>query len=186
MDVQLLERALKTTREVVANTKPEQLDDPSPCDGWNVRQLLDHLIGMTATFAAGAAGENPDATEGKDWIGNDHVASFDKVAKDAVTAFGRPGVMEETFKYPWGETPAVAALGLTISDVAVHGWDLAKATGQRPEMDDDVAPAVYETTTSMMQPLGNFPRGDTFADPVEVPEDAPIAEKAVAYLGRTP
>jgi uncharacterized protein (TIGR03086 family) len=186
MDVDLLQRALKTTREVVAHTKPEQLDDSTPCDDWNVRDLLDHLIGMTATFAAGAAGEKPDAPEGKDWVGDDHVASFERAANDAVAAFGRPGVMDETFTYPWGETPAAAALGLTISDVAVHGWDLAKATGQAPEMDDDVAQAVYGTTTSMMQPLGNFPRGNTFADPVEVPEDAPIAEKAVAYLGRTP
>ncbi len=41
-------------------------------------------------------------------------------------------------------------------------------------------------TTSMMEPKGSFPRGDAFKDPVQVPADAPVADRLLAYLGRRP
>jgi hypothetical protein len=53
-------------------------------------------------------------------------------------------------------------------------------------IDDDIAEAVYGMTSSMMAPLGDFPRGEAFGEPVDVPDDAPIADKMLAYLGRQP
>ena len=68
----------------------------------------------------------------------------------------------------------------------MHGWDLAEATGQKLVIDEDIAEAVYGTTSSMMQPNGSYPRGDSFKEPVEIGEDASAGEKMLAYLGRDP
>lgn len=186
MDVQMFEKALARTEKVVENIEPQQLSDPTPCQDWDVRALLNHLIGGCAVFAASASDKDLEVTESTDFVGDDHVASFKEAAADAVRGFKTPGVMEQTLKMPWGDTPATVALGLGIADVAVHGWDLAKATRQPAEIDEDVAQAVYGMTTSMMQPLGDFPRSGSFDEPIPVPDDAPIADKALAYLGRQP
>jgi uncharacterized protein (TIGR03086 family) len=77
-------------------------------------------------------------------------------------------------------------IGLMIAETTVHGSDLARATGQEIAIDDDIAEAVYRSTTGMMEPHGKFPRGTSFAPPVEVSDDAPIQDKMLAYLGRQP
>jgi uncharacterized protein (TIGR03086 family) len=184
MDVAMFDRAVQATGAVVTGISAEQLDGPSPCTEWSVRDLLNHLIGQYEAVATGAAGEV--LKEERDYTSEDHVAAYYAASVRARDALSAPDALEKKFAMPWGETPGRMLLGLTIADTAVHGADLAKATGQGLPIADDVAEAVYGMTTKMLQPGGDFPRGDSFADPVEVPEDAPIQHKLLAYLGRRP
>ena len=119
-------------------------------------------------------------------MGDDHVASYERASVAAAAAFEAPGAMDKTFHMPWGDTPGSAVLGTALADIVVHGWDLAQATGQLIVIDDDVAEEVYGMTTSMMAPKGKYPRGDRFAEPVDLPDHAPIRDKMLAYLGRKP
>ena len=186
MDASMYSRAAKRTAEVVAGTKPEQFNDPTPCGDWDVRALLDHIISGCTVSAAGASERNEQASAGGDLVGDDHVASYERAAAAAAAAFEAPGAMEKTFHMPWGGTPGSAVLGTALADIVVHGWDLAQATGQEIVIDDDVAEEVYGMTTSMMAPKGKYPRGDRFAEPVDLPNHAPIRDKMLAYLGRKP
>ena len=186
MDVDLYERALKRTGEVVAGTRREQLGDPTPCTDWTGRELLNHIIGGCISWAQGARGEVGDTSPTTDRVGDDHVAAYDAAARDVLEAFRSPGAMERNFTMPWGESPGKTNLGLAVAEITVHGWDLAEATGQETDIDEDVAEAVYQLTSSMMEPKGSFPRGDAFADPIEVPDDAPARDRMLAYLGRNP
>jgi uncharacterized protein (TIGR03086 family) len=186
MDVDMYERALKRTGEVVAGTRPDQLKDPTPCTDWTVRELLNHLIGGCVSWAQGAAGKVEDPSASIDRVGDDHVASYERAARDVIEAFRSPGAMERNFTMPWGESPGSMNLGVAIADATVHGWDLAQATGQDITIDDDVAEAAYQMTSNMMEPKGSFPRGDAFAEPIEVADDAPPRVRMLAYLGRRP
>lgn len=186
MDADMYERAVRRTGDVVANTKAEQFGDSTPCGDWDVRTLLNHIVAGCVTFAAGGSGEQVSMSDGTDRLGDDHVAAYEKASADAVAAFSAPGAIDKNFTLPWGDTPGQMALGLALADAAVHGWDLARATGQPADIDDDIAEAVYGMTSSMMEPLGDYPRGESFGEAVEVPDDAPIADKAVAYMGRQP
>ena len=186
MDAAMYERALSRTRKVVAGTSKDQLDDPTPCSEWKVRDVLEHIIGGCLACASGARGKTGSFDQGKGATDGDFVAAFDEASEDAVAAFEEPGALEKGFAMEWGETPGSAVLGLALADAAVHGWDLAKGTNQDYEIDDDVARAAYGMVTSMMQPEGDYPRGESFGDPIEVPDDAPIPDKLLAYLGRTP
>ena len=186
MDAAMYGRALERTREVVAGTRADQLGDQTPCTDWNVHALLNHIIGGCLSVAAGAKGEKEQMSEDIDRVQGDHLAAYDRAAQAALEAFKQEGALEKSFTMPWGETPGAAALSLAIADATVHGWDLARATGQNMDIDDDIAEAVYEATSSMMQPKGNYPRGDSFAEPVDVGDDAPPPDRMLAYLGRTP
>ena len=186
MDVDLYERTLQNAGKVVHSTKPEQLGDPTPCTNWDVRALLNHLVGGCAAIAAGAKGEKYDFYGGGDHLGDDHSEAFDRAAKAAVEAFRTPGAAEATFTMSWGDTPGAITFGLGLADGVVHGWDLAQATGQRVEIEDEAAKTVYQMVTSMLEPKGEWPRRDQFGEPIYVPDDAPIADRLLGYLGRDP
>jgi uncharacterized protein (TIGR03086 family) len=186
MDAEMYARALDRTRQVVAGVRRDQLAGPTPCGDWDVRALVNHLIGGCVTVAAGAEGRAVDMANPDDHAAGEILEAYDRAAEDARAAFAAPGALEKEFTLPWGKTPGAAALGLALADAVVHGWDLARATGQEIVIDDDVAAAIYGMTTSMMEPEGQYPRGDSFAAPVEVPPDAPVVDRMLAYLGRTP
>lgn len=185
MNVEMYERALKRTGEVVGNTQPERFGDPTACTEWDVRTLLNHTIGGCTSFAAGAGGEAVPM-DGEDHLQQDHVAAYEGAAKSSLEAFRAPGAMESTFVMPWGETPGSLAFYLALADATIHGWDLAQATGQRYPIDDDIAEYLHQMTTSMLAPEGDYPRGEMFKEPVEVAPDAPPGEKLLAYMGRSP
>lgn len=185
MDVAMYERALANTRKVVAGVGRDQLGLPTPCTEWDVRELLNHLVGGMEILARGAEGAPPEVPE-MDYTARDHVAAYDSLAARVVEAFSAPGLLERTLDLPWGESPASAALGLGIADATVHGWDLARATGQEAPFDDDIVEAVYGMTTSMLAPKGSFPRRGMFAEPVDVSDGAPMHDRLLAYLGRRP
>lgn len=186
MDADMYARALERTGEVVAGTRSEQLDDPTPCTEWDVRTLLNHLIGGCATFAAGAEGRALDMNSPADYASGDFLEAYESAARDARAAFEAPGALEREFTLTWGATPGSAALGLALADAVVHGWDLAQATGQGYSIDDDIAEAIHGMTSSMMEPNGSYPRGDSFAEPIDVGADATPAARMLAYLGRQP
>jgi uncharacterized protein (TIGR03086 family) len=186
MDAGTYERAIKHTGAVVAGTTRDQLDNATPCTEWSVRDVLNHLIGGFDSFAAGARGVSRPMDDGTDYCADDHVAEFDRASGEALEGFGQPGALEKEFAMPWGNSPGAAALGLALADAVVHGWDIAKGTGQTIEIEEDIAAELYGMTSSMMEPNGSYPRGDSFKSPVEVPEDASAADKLLAYLGRRP
>lgn len=186
MDVEMYERALRTTGKVVAGTTREQLGDSTQCPDWSVRDLLNHIIGGCITFSKGAAGEPIAFDSGIDHTAGDHVATYESASQDALEAFSKPGALNKTFNLPWGDTPGSVAFHLALAEAAVHGWDLATATGQEAPIDDDIAEEIYGTTSSMMEPKGSYPRGESFGEPIDVPDDAPAPDRMLAYLGRRP
>jgi uncharacterized protein (TIGR03086 family) len=186
MDASMYARALERTGTVVAGTRREQLGDETPCTDWDVRALVNHIVGGCATFAAGADGRQVDFANPEDYAAGDYVHAYEDAAAAARAAFEAEGALEKEFSLQWGPTPGSAALGLALADAVVHGWDLARATGQSFTIDDDIAEALYAMTSGMMQPKGSYPRGDSFAEPVNVADDASPGERLLAYLGRTP
>jgi uncharacterized protein (TIGR03086 family) len=179
-----LARAFASTRTVLANVKADQLDDPTPCASWKVRDLLNHIIGGAHWFGASTeAGESADLPE-KDWTDGDMVASFDEGAGRAVAAFDAPGAQEKIVKLPFGEFPGSAYMGLATTDTFTHGWDLAKATGQSTDLDPELAEQLLQAAVALVP--DQF-RGDEplpFGPKVEPPAGATTADRLAALLGR--
>jgi uncharacterized protein (TIGR03086 family) len=188
MSTETLERAFASTRNILANVKADQLDDPTPCVSWDVRRLINHIVGGTHWFAmstnAGASPEN-DTTEDTDYAGGDFLAAFDEGSAAAVAAFGAPGALEKCIRLPFGEFPGVAFMGLATTDTFTHGWDLAKATGQDTNLDPELAAQLLEGAKASIPDAFRGPDGQApFGARVDCDDSAPPAAQLAAFLGR--
>lgn len=164
-------------------TGADQLDARTPCDEWQVRDLMGHLVGGGHMFAAAFAGAPMDMSGGGDPLGGDPGGAFAAAAGAFSTAAGAPGAMERTVTLPFGDMPAPVVIELAGADLLVHSWDLASATGQPFEPPTEVVEAAETFLRGFLQPSL---RGAMFAAEVAVPADAPPLARLVGFTGRRP
>ena len=141
MTTENLERAIGAAKDVLAGVKQDQLDDPTPCASWKVRDLINHLVGGSYFFASATnAGEVVRRRE-RARLRRRRLRQLPTTtgAKQAVEAFNVPGAQEKIVKLPFGEFPGSGFMGLATVDTFTHAWDLAKATGQSTDLDPELA-----------------------------------------------
>jgi len=187
--VATMHKVLEMTGEVVDNIEPSQLDYPTPCTAWTVRDVLNHVTGGATMFGLCVRdGAVPDEKLGEimtgDNLGSDFKASFHRATDDAEESFAIPGAMDRIVKLPFGEMPAGMALNIAIFDVTTHAWDLAKATGQSTDLDPEVAGVAYQVAQNMLS--DDLRNAGMFGPPVAVAQDAPMADRLAGLAGRTP
>lgn len=149
----------------------EKLDEHTPCDQWNVQELVNHMCDTLRHFAAEARGEESqlDVANPPDLIGRNAGVTYDEYRKDARIAFAAADPDKSAMQ-----------IGIAFCDQLIHGWDVAKATGQETEMPDELADAAWKILS------GNLPpdkRGDAFK-PEQVAQDDSAQAKLLAYVGR--
>jgi uncharacterized protein (TIGR03086 family) len=154
----------------------EQLDAPTPCDDWDVQTLLNHMIETQQYFVRSARGEDaspPSPEPPDDLIGDDAASAYERGREATIQTFSQDGVIERT-----GPT-----LGIYFSDTLLHGWDVAKATGQDTTMPAGLAQAAYDVVHGAFT---DDQRTGVFKPEIEVDDDASAQEKLLAYTGREP
>jgi uncharacterized protein (TIGR03086 family) len=170
----LYDRASAWTTGKVARAA-DRLDARTPCDEWDLRTLLDHMLETQRYFASSARGEDaspPGATPPRT-LSDDPAADFEGARQDVLRTFGEPGVVEKTGP----------ALGIAFSDMLLHGWDVARATGQDTTMPDGLADAAYRMVHGRFT---DEQRAGLFEPEVPVGDDAPPQDRLLAYTGRQP
>jgi uncharacterized protein (TIGR03086 family) len=151
------------------------LDAPTPCDEWDLRVLLSHMIQTQQYFSGTAQGRqvSPPSSDPPDLVGKDPAAEFERAREDVLRVFSQPGVIEKTGP----------SLGIAFSDVLVHGWDVARATRQDDTMPDGLPEAAYDMIHGRFT---DEQRKGVFKPQVDVPADASPQERLLAYTGRDP
>jgi uncharacterized protein (TIGR03086 family) len=166
-------RASEWTGSIVVGAA-DRLDVPTPCEGWDVRTLLNHMLETQQFFVGRARGEDlPISPEPPDLVGDDPVGAFQRAREDTLQTFGEDGVIERTGP----------SLGIAFSDTLLHGWDLATATGQDATMPDGLAQAAYDMIHGRFT---NEQRKGVFEPEVPVGRDASPQDRLLAYTGRDP
>jgi uncharacterized protein (TIGR03086 family) len=188
-EVATMSRVIDLTREVVDGIEPDQLDDPSPCAAWTVRDVLNHVTAGAEMFAACIRdGAISDAALGElmttDRLGDDYQASFHAAADAASAAFAVPGAMDRIVHLPFGEMPGSMALDIAIFDVTTHAWDLARATGQTTDFAPEIVDEAYRRAQTML--TDDWRATGMFGAAVPIADDAPVADRLAALAGRTP
>ncbi|MBK5331909.1 MAG: TIGR03086 family protein [Ilumatobacteraceae bacterium] len=168
--------ALDVSQHVIDAVDRSQFELPTPCDEWNVRQLLEHMIGGNRRIA----GDPP--ADGEDLIGDDLSGAYAAAAAEAAATFEAPGGLDRTFKLSFGEVPGQLAVVARATDQLAHSWDLAKATG----MSTDLSPAMYATGLEVLQQrFAKFGRNPaTYADEQQPDVGASAADRFAAFAGR--
>ena len=177
-------RAVAVGQRVVDGIRPDQLADPTPCNEWDVRAILDHLSGLQRSLAAAAdGGPSPDHDAAPDDV--DPRAAFVASTRAAEAALRAPGALDRTFRMPWGEMPGGAIARVLFMDLMIHSWDLAKATGQPTSLAPDLCETALAMGRAMMKDEFRGP-GRGFGPEVAVPADAPACDRLAAFYGRRP
>jgi uncharacterized protein (TIGR03086 family) len=183
--LELLDRTLAQAGAIVARVRPEQATPPTPCASWDVRALANHVVHDVQQFTEVVAGREW-APQDTDVIGDDWAGAYRQAADGLLAAWRRPGVLERTVRLPFGEVPATWHVGQQISDLAVDGWDIAKATGQPTDLDPEVGRVALDWGRENLTPefRGDEASGQSFGFEVPVPDDAAVYDRLAAFFGR--
>jgi uncharacterized protein (TIGR03086 family) len=178
--------AADAAARTVANVDASQFGRPTPCTEWDVRTLLNHLIVWTSySLEARANGESV----GQDVIDRDFAADAGFAAAyrarldRALTAWADPATWERSLDVMGSPMPSADVAALSISEMVLHGWDLAAATGQAYTVSEPAAAAAMRAVEANAELFRQY-KG--FAEPVEVPPAASALDRVLALSGRDP
>ena len=178
-------KALTDTGRIVGNITPDQYALPTPCEDWDVHALLDHVIGGNLWVGELMDGKTIEEVGDKldgDSVGDDPAGAYAASATVADAGFSQDGAMAKPVAVSYGPVPGEVYAGHRFIDVLVHGWDLARATGQDETLDPELVEmciALVEPQIDLLRPSGMF-GGD-----IDIPADADPQTRLLATLGRS-
>jgi len=178
-------QALDVTGRIVTGIPAGRWHAATPCEGWDTRALLNHVVSGNLWAAELAAGTTIESVGGRldgDVLGPDPARSYATSAKAAAAAFLRPGALDAPCAVSYGPVPGSVYAGHRFIDVFIHGWDLATATGQDTALDPDL----MEACRQIIEPqLELFRAAGALAAELPVPPGATAQTRFLAMLGRS-
>ncbi|WP_200301388.1 TIGR03086 family metal-binding protein [Streptomyces adelaidensis] len=165
-----------------------QLSEPTPCPEYTVRNLLGHLLGLATAFRdAGRKDLGPttdtDPTGAVPDIGPGWREDLPEVLDQLAGAWRDPAAWTGDTRAGGVSLPGAVAGAVAVDELVVHGWDLARATGQAYTPD----PAALTATHAFLAAAVEDPtRGAIFGPVVPVPDDGPLLDRAIGLSGRDP
>ncbi|MEQ4719683.1 TIGR03086 family metal-binding protein [Nonomuraea sp. B19D2] len=167
-------RATERTAGLVRAVRQEQFGFSTPCAKFDVKDLINHLEWVAEMFESLGRG-GPRLEQGP------YAGDFPERAERMLAAWSRPEAWEGTS--PAMGLPMTALAHMYLVDMVVHGWDLARATGQKYEPDPESLSRAWHFTEQMVE-MGRQ-RG-AFGPPVAVPDGAPQFDRLLGVIGRDP
>jgi uncharacterized protein (TIGR03086 family) len=181
----LLEPSISYALGAVVAITPELLSRRTPCRGWDLRMLLWHasesLAAITEGIETGRVGLDPAAEDGD--LAADPVRAFRDRAGRLLDAWTSPGYLGQVIEIAGCPLAASVMAGAAALEVAVHGWDISRACGQRQPIPRALATGLLAIAPLLVPPAGRHP---LFAAPVTVPATAGPSDQLAAFLGRAP
>jgi uncharacterized protein (TIGR03086 family) len=183
-----LEAAARLTASIVTGVGDEQLDNPTPCTDRNVEQLLAHIDGLSQAFAAAAAKDLGPLTDTQPDEADSTLVDGWRTRVPAqlaalAQAWGDPSAWDGMTRAGGIDLPGSVGGLVALNEVAIHGWDLAVATGQPYEPDDATVAVVHGfMVESRKEPVPE----ELFGPVVEVSADVRLFDQALGLAGRDP
>ncbi|MEM7096072.1 MAG: TIGR03086 family metal-binding protein [Actinomycetota bacterium] len=169
--------------ELIANVDADQFALITPCPEFTVADVLAHIVGNQRSLAALGRGEGWQDAVGEP-VTDGFAEQFAAASHEVMEAWTDPAKLGEMYEVPWGVMPGAALVGSYVGEQAVHGWDIAQATGQTIEIDDAVLQPALDGLRFGLPAEGRgaeIPFG-----PVVVPEspDASTLDHLAGWSGR--
>lgn len=183
--------AADTLADLVAGISDEQLTAPTPCPLYTLGDLLDHVEGLALAFTLAArkepidpanAAPSGDATRlGDDWRTRipERLVALSEAWQEPVAWTGMTSVGGI-------ELPGEMAGASALDELVLHGWDVARGSGQPYDIDEDSITGARAFVEVFSQPGTEEMRGEIFAPVVPVPDDAPALDRLLGLGGRDP
>jgi uncharacterized protein (TIGR03086 family) len=180
--------AARAVTGLLAAVRDEQLGDPTPCPKYAVRELLAHLDGLSLAFRDAARKDFGTTT---DTSPDSALPVLDDAWRttlpvhlaEVAEAWRRPEAWEGMTRAGGVDLPAAVAGRVALNELVIHGWDLARSTGQEYDPGEASAAVSYE----IVRPSDDDSlRDGIFGPPVAVPDDAPLLDRVIGLSGRRP
>ncbi len=183
--IDLLHGAINDAAPNFAKVTTDHLHLPTPCDGWDLRTLLNHAYSRLDLSARAARKEPIDdfAQVEIDHVGDDPAGAFERLTAAVLTAWDVTDDLETPRVTPMGAMPPAGILLFGAQNIFVHAWDVAVTIGATPELSDEM---IEVFTRTHRESIDETKRAMLFADAVPVPDDASPLDQLVAFLGRRP
>ncbi len=180
----LHERGLNNFSKLIANVRSDQWTDPTPCSEWNVHDLVNHIVyenvWVPPLFEGKTIAEVGDQYDG-DLLGDDPQGAWENASSVARATVNAPGAMDAICHLSYGDLPGSSYLRDLTLDLIIHGWDLAKATGQ----DTTIDPESLQWADETVQPsLESFQSSGYFGTPQAGVSSDDQQTRLLAQLGR--
>jgi uncharacterized protein (TIGR03086 family) len=156
-------------------------DNPAPCDGWVARDVVAHLCEWLPAFFFGTWDIADAATPS---TADDPVEAWHRLDEALQDALDDPSIVDSQRETPMGLQTFGAAIDMICTtDILVHTWDLARATG----LDETLDPGEVHRYVESMEPIDAMLRSSGQYGPrIRVPDDADEQTRLIAFLGRRP
>ncbi|WP_437068251.1 TIGR03086 family metal-binding protein [Streptomyces sp. enrichment culture] len=177
----------RVVARLVGGVRDEQLAGRTPCPEYAVRNMLGHLYGLSVAFrdAAGKKlGVTTDTPPGDvvPDVGDGWREEVPRVLEELAAAWRDPAAWTGMTRAGGVDLPGEVAGLVAVDELVIHGWDLARATGQSYEPDAGALGAAYEFLRASAEEGG----GEVFGPVVAVGDDASLLDRAVGLSGRSP
>ncbi|MGI8868307.1 MAG: TIGR03086 family metal-binding protein [Mycobacteriales bacterium] len=179
-----LKPVLSRLADVVDGVSEQRLDAQTPCHDWDVAALRDHVARWLTTFADGYAdpdGKAPDASA----LSVEPTGATVRAAAAKLDEAVRSGAGDRALWLGQSSMPGDMALSMILWEYVVHGWDLARGTGQDWRPNGGAVDASLEFAPGMLSPDYQG-EGKAFAPRVDIPKDAPSLDRLLGLSGRDP
>lgn len=181
-----LTAAIDQAGRVLAAITPADLDRSTPCPDWTVRDLAGHCSAVLARIGHILQGGEPFELPTMLTLPDDDLAPRWAEERDRLqVVLADDAVLGRIVSHPAGRMPAPAAIGAYINELAVHAWDLDRALGGRVVLDEQLAGGALAAAREFL-PADLRGGPVPFAPPVEVADDAPVADQLAGWMGRDP
>lgn len=180
--------AAQSLATLIREVRDEQLTSPTPCQRYRLGDLIDHVSGLSNGLAAaarkdfdGGAGTAPSGDAAR--LDSDWRTSIPPQLDALARAWRTDGAWEGMTKAGGIDLPAEIAGRVALNELVVHGWDIARATGQsfRPALAD-----LEMSQELLSSDLGSRDSEGPFGPTHPVPEDAPLLDRVIGLSGRDP
>jgi uncharacterized protein (TIGR03086 family) len=186
-----LEPAARRMGDLVSSVPDDLLDAPTPCPEYKLGDLVEHVGGAASAFTGAAAKDLGDATS-QGPSGDSSRLSDDwrnRIPRDLAAladAWRDPDAWTGMTKAGGVDLPGEVAGLVALDELVIHGWDVARATGQPYEVDAASLEAVHGFVAQFSEPGMEEARAGLFGPVVEVPENAPLLDRVIGLTGRDP
>jgi uncharacterized protein (TIGR03086 family) len=186
-----LEPAARRLADLVGGVPDDLLDAPTPCPAYTLGDLVEHVGGAASAFTGAAAKDLGDATSqgpsgDASRLGDDWRNRIPRDLAGLAEAWRDPAAWTGMTKAGGVDLPGEVAGLVALDELVVHGWDVARATGQAYEVDTASLDAVRGFVAQFSEPGMEEARAGLFAAVVEVPENAPLLDRVIGLTGRDP
>ncbi|GAA1384716.1 TIGR03086 family metal-binding protein [Kitasatospora putterlickiae] len=181
----LYRSALDQLEKLIAEAGPETLDRPTPCAEYDLRALLDHVVGGVHRFAyTGEGGLSLDVAAATGGVPDDGwPAALGRARARVTAAWAQDAKLDRPTSVPWGEVSGRDAVGGYVLETVVHAWDIARALDATDRLDERLGEAALAIALAVMPAE---PRGGRvpFAPVQPAPAGADAYTRLAAHTGR--